>query len=537
VVHHTRTRDAPVELADPRMAQLAARLGEAGDIITLLDKIALVCRDALGATRATCYTHDASGRYVASVHTTEQDPRGRAVLEAAIGRSSRELPVWRLLVESEDPLLVIEDTASDPRIPAGLARRLGGRALIGARLEQEPLGARARTSLRGSLFCSYAAPRTFRAEDRQVIRGLALLAALALDNAQLRAETEQRLAEIRTLSAEQGALRRIATEVAAESEPAVVFRRTAEEAALLLGADAAVVVRFEDSEGTVVGSHGGHPEPGARLPLTGDGALAAIARTGKPHGIPHYTALSPRSPVRALALAEGYRASAAAPVRVSGQLWGALFVATRSPAGLPDGAVERLGRFAELIALAIANAQTRADLVAQATTDPLTGVANRRALLERLRTDVERAHRHGRPLSLVLMDLDGFKAVNDRHGHLAGDRALVELVGRLTPLVRAGDVLGRFGGDEFAWLLPETDSRGAAEAAERARRAVAARPFPGIGPLALSAGVAELTEGMSADDLVHAADVALYAAKPGRGGAAAAGPAAARRAPERPRPC
>jgi diguanylate cyclase (GGDEF)-like protein len=113
----------------------------------------------------------------------------------------------------------------------------------------------------------------------------------------------------------------------------------------------------------------------------------------------------------------------------------------------------------------------------------------------------------------VLVDLDHFKQVNDRHGHLVGDTVLVEVARRLTATAREEDVLARIGGEEFAWLLPECDAETAWTAAERARRAIAGSIFPEVGPVTMSAGVAELAEDASINEFFRAADAALYWAK------------------------
>ncbi|HLH65378.1 MAG TPA: diguanylate cyclase [Solirubrobacteraceae bacterium] len=148
--------------------------------------------------------------------------------------------------------------------------------------------------------------------------------------------------------------------------------------------------------------------------------------------------------------------------------------------------------------------------------DALTGLLNRRVFQERLRAEIARARRHGRTLSVAIMDLDHFKQVNDRFGHDVGDRVLQEVSRRLEALTRRGERIARIGGEEFGWILPDCDLAGARAAAERARRAVGAQPFPGAGPLTMSAGVCELCDEYGdLDALYRGADQALYAAKRG----------------------
>ena len=136
----------------------------------------------------------------------------------------------------------------------------------------------------------------------------------------------------------------------------------------------------------------------------------------------------------------------------------------------------RLGRFASRVGLAISNADAWDRLERQASTDPLTGIANRRAFHERLTDEVARADRYGRHLSLALMDLDHFKAVNDAHGHAGGDRVLVLFSQLLSAHSREGGLVARIGGEEFAWLMPETDEDGAHTAADRVRKAIETPP-------------------------------------------------------------
>jgi diguanylate cyclase (GGDEF)-like protein/putative nucleotidyltransferase with HDIG domain len=153
-------------------------------------------------------------------------------------------------------------------------------------------------------------------------------------------------------------------------------------------------------------------------------------------------------------------------------------------------------------------------LIDAARTDPLTGLLNRRALEELFELELERSRRTERPLSVIVGDLDGFKAVNDRLGHHAGDTALQTLAEELGKWKRRIDMAARLGGEEFALLLPETDERGAFLVAERLRRATERTFAEGELPLTISFGVATFPDhGDDADLLLRAADQALYAAK------------------------
>jgi diguanylate cyclase (GGDEF)-like protein len=158
-----------------------------------------------------------------------------------------------------------------------------------------------------------------------------------------------------------------------------------------------------------------------------------------------------------------------------------------------------------------------ASVAEQAMIDPLTGVANRRGFEHALTIELERSARRGHPLALVIADLDDFKAVNDRHGHDAGDAVLVRLADGLRAAVRSADTVARLGGEEFALLLPETTLDGALAVAERARVAFEASDvrLRGGGRLFVTAsfGVADYPVSPDRASLLHDADQALYVAK------------------------
>jgi diguanylate cyclase (GGDEF)-like protein len=146
--------------------------------------------------------------------------------------------------------------------------------------------------------------------------------------------------------------------------------------------------------------------------------------------------------------------------------------------------------------------------------DPLTGIHNRRFFDEALRNEIHRHHRYDRPVSVVLFDVDDLKAINDRGGHSAGDRALMHVAATAEDVVRASDSVVRLGGDEFALLLPETDQPRAALVAERLRAAIEELSIPIAGRTSISAGVASLPrDGQTAEELQARADQALYWAK------------------------
>jgi diguanylate cyclase (GGDEF)-like protein/hemerythrin-like metal-binding protein len=153
------------------------------------------------------------------------------------------------------------------------------------------------------------------------------------------------------------------------------------------------------------------------------------------------------------------------------------------------------------------------ELESLSATDPLTGAWNRVHFERTVQVEMSRAMRSGVPLTLILLDIDHFKQVNDDYGHLAGDAVLTEFVGRIGQRTRNSDSLFRWGGEEFMLLTTSVGYRGGAALAEDLRRTIAAEPFAEVGPITISLGVAEYVEGESAIGWFQRVDQALYAAK------------------------
>jgi diguanylate cyclase (GGDEF)-like protein len=319
------------------------------------------------------------------------------------------------------------------------------------------------------------------------------------------------VAERRRLEAEQVMLRRLAVNVATGREHSHLFGLVARELALLLGADGARVVRYLAADrAELVGawrrSDVEQIAPGEVLILAPSWAISQVQRSERP-------ARSELTEADALKARAPFRASLAAPVRVEGGLWGAVAVAYADVGEARAETLIQLERVAELISLAVSNADAREHLARMARTDPLTGLLNHGAFHQRLEEEIKRSARYGRCLSLALLDIDHFKLVNDRHGHRAGDETLRAIAEHVRSHARETDVVGRVGGEELAWLMPESDLPGAAHAAERLRSVVAATPMAHVGRVTVSIGVAELETDGSAGDLFGAADAAMYRAK------------------------
>jgi len=188
-----------------------------------------------------------------------------------------------------------------------------------------------------------------------------------------------------------------------------------------------------------------------------------------------------------------------------------------------DNDVRRLEDLAERVAPAIENARRFREARQLADLDSLTGLHNRRYFYETLGREVDRAQRYQRRLSLVVVDVDGFKEINDRIGHLAGDAVLAEVADRIRQVVRSADIPCRVGGDEFAVIVPEVEVGQARQLVGRIQRAVSAQPIARAGRVRVSAGVADIQANDNPATLFERGDESLYAAKhAGKGGLAAA---------------
>jgi diguanylate cyclase (GGDEF)-like protein len=210
------------------------------------------------------------------------------------------------------------------------------------------------------------------------------------------------------------------------------------------------------------------------------------------------------------------------PLLCRGRVVGALIGIDSQPSALAPslGAALMLAvrGILEPAAIALDNALAIEKADALSVTDDLTLLSNSRHLNEVLRRETKRAMRSGRPLSMLFLDLDGFKQVNDSHGHLAGSKALVEAGAVIRSCARETDVVARFGGDEFALILPDTDPEGARRVAERIRDRVRSNIFLRSDGLTVrltaSIGVATLPDvAQTAEDLLRVADTAMYKVK------------------------
>lgn len=203
------------------------------------------------------------------------------------------------------------------------------------------------------------------------------------------------------------------------------------------------------------------------------------------------------------------------PLMSFGKGIGVLTLESAHPNAYQASDVKALESVADICAAAIQNAEYFEQIKQLAYRDGLTGVFNRRYFENRILEELERARRYRSPLSVAMIDIDGFKRSNDEFGHLLGDEILKQASRIFVEHTRKSDIVCRFGGDEFAIILPQTNAQSAANAAEKLRQTISSWDFPGVPrPVTVSTGIAEFPmAGETRDDLIKNADSALYEAK------------------------
>ena len=239
-----------------------------------------------------------------------------------------------------------------------------------------------------------------------------------------------------------------------------------------------------------------------------------MMETGQALAIPD-TALAPNW--RSCDLASEAAAWIGAPILAYDHKWGVLCLSSRKANTYQARQAHFLGIFAGQSALALENARLFDEVKRLAITDSLTGLYTRRQLFYLGERELERFHRYGTVFSAIMLDIDDFKKINDTYGHLVGDRVLMTVAERCRENVRSVDIIGRYGGEEFFFLLPEVNADGARRSAERLRDVIFATPVEIEGGsiiVSASFGVAEIKPShLRLEDLIHAADLAAYRAK------------------------
>lgn len=345
--------------------------------------------------------------------------------------------------------------------------------------------------------------------DADTIMTFARHAAVALENAQLHEQTQQ---QVKALEA----LHDIAIDLLGRRETEDLLRSIVRRASDLVGATGGGIYLYdpEADELTITVSVGIAEDYVGRTLKPGQGLAGRVVETGEPIWIEDYESWESRPAQYEDA---PFRASISVPLQFEGEMLGALSLSQDEPGQTFDEAdAKLLNLLAAQAAVALENARLYQELSRLATHDGLTGLYNHRHFHELLQQEVARADRYEHAVSLVLIDLDGFKEYNDQHGHVAGDDALRDLAGILEEISRKSDIVARYGGEEFALILPETSAQEAMQVAERVRSNVEAqtRHSPFLTPLTASIGVASFPQDAGdASELLVVADKAMYSAK------------------------
>jgi diguanylate cyclase (GGDEF)-like protein len=311
-----------------------------------------------------------------------------------------------------------------------------------------------------------------------------------------------------------GALFEIGKLIGSELDPGVLLARIAELICQLIGAKACSVMLLDADRQRLLAkaAYGLRTERMQSLSFRiGEGVAGWVVARGEPALIADVTA-DPR-----FAVLPGNQTPIASmvcvPLLARGERVGVVTATSDRPGAFDADHLELARLVAGTIALDIENVR----LHRVAVTDPLTGAYNRDFLVQRLPQEIAAAVDRDRPLSVAMVDVDRFKTVNDAHGHHTGDAVLTEVARRLRGAIRAGDLLVRYGGEEFLAVLPRADAGRAWEVGERMRQRVSERAFDLGDGLALllrvSVGIAQWRTGERMRELIERADAALYGAK------------------------
>jgi diguanylate cyclase (GGDEF)-like protein len=309
------------------------------------------------------------------------------------------------------------------------------------------------------------------------------------------------------------AIQRVAAIVSGTLDSDEALRRIVETLASVFGFP---FVAISLIDGDRLDSAAWHGTPLGKLPpplVIGEGVAGRVAQTGKAELATRFSEIDERS----LALPDS-TSQIAVPIACDGALAGVLTVEGNPLRPLTAYDLEYLQTFAAHAGTTLTNARHHERVLELAMRDPITNLPNYRQFQNRLHAELARADRHDRPLALIVIDLDGFKSINDAFGHIAGDDILREIGARLTTTLRESDVLARYAGDEFVVILPETSREIAGQIAERLQLAIETQPFAVVTGedvvVSISVGVASYpVDAATIDALISAADSAMYQTK------------------------
>ena len=375
-----------------------------------------------------------------------------------------------------------------------------------------PMSIGARTI--GVISVQSSRPHAYSERDRDLVVAVAEQAAIAVENSQAVVQADQRARELKMLA-------EVARALAAQLSLRTLYQTVCEEVRRVIEAPAFyIALRAEDGstmhleyfiEGSNVIDPGDQPIKSSIAERVMNSNRTIVINTleevnAQPHGV---IRTGDENKVRSLAMA---------PLRLGNRCIGVMSAQSYRDNAYDDSSVRLLTAIAEQLAVAVQNAQLYDQAESRADRDPLTGVYHHRYLKTRLEEELRRSRSNGQPVAVVMMDLDNFKNVNDTYGHLVGDDALKMVTSVVQSAVRSSDVVGRYGGDEFMVILPETTrektetiiERVTAELEERDLRLADGSSIP----VKCSIGYALFPQDAeSPADLIAKADAALYQSK------------------------
>lgn len=361
-------------------------------------------------------------------------------------------------------------------------------------------------------------PKHLDDHDLELLELFAQQANAALANA-------RRYEQERHRATREEALREVSLALTSTLDPEIVLREVLNELARVLPSDGAVVLTHTESGilhiATAQGLFASDSILEDGINLSPHGFVEQITQANVAHLLPAYyiEEIPDITDVSGSTFPAWIGSLIAAPLLFDGVLRGVILVAVTQRGRYGSADADLVADFARHAAVALHNAEVHNLLARTARTDPLTGLLNHGALLESLTYEVARAERYRHTLSVIFFDLDHFKAINDLHGHQFGEEVLRALAHSARETMRTIDTVGRYGGEEFVVILPETDYWQAMIVAERLRVRVAATTFMNTPTgstvsITISIGVAAFSkDGDSLDDLIRTADNALYHAK------------------------